>query len=41
MATLETRVQTLERANVSHMAESQEMQLHLEEMEDHSRRNNL
>lgn len=38
---LETRVQALERANASHMVESQEMQLHLEEMEDRSRRNNL
>lgn len=38
---LETRVQTLEHANASHIIEYQEMQPHLEEMEDRSRRNNL
>lgn len=38
---LESRVQALERANDIHTREAQEMQLHLEEMEDRSRRNNL
>lgn len=40
-AALESRVQALECANDSHTRETQEMQLHLEKMEDRSRRNNL
>lgn len=38
---LESRVLTLEQAHESHNMEIQEMQLHIEEMEDHSSRNNL
>lgn len=38
---MESRVQALERARASYTEEAQEMQLHLEELEDRSHRNNL
>lgn len=41
ISSLENRVQALEHAQEIHAMESQEMQLHLEEMEDRSRRNIL
>lgn len=41
ISTLEERMQAMEQSQHAHLLEAQEMKLHLEEMEDRSRRNNL
>lgn len=41
LTALEEKIQVLEQTQQAHSLEAQEMQLHIEEMEDRSRRNNL